>query len=78
MQEEYSRPRRFVGIGRKVSLLLGDRSAAQSFYERARVVSEADRDTKGAAETRALIAALGDKPGIRQSIPATSDSHAGQ
>jgi Tfp pilus assembly protein PilF len=54
-----------IGLGR-ASALRGDRGAARSFYERARVVSEADRDAKGAAEARALSEALGDKLQARQ------------
>ncbi len=33
---------------------------------------------KGAAEARSLIEALGDKPGSRQTQPASAESHAGQ
>lgn len=65
-----------IGLGR-ASALRGDNREARSFYERARVVSEADRDAKGAAEARALSEALGDKLQTRQS-PASSGSHAGQ
>jgi tetratricopeptide (TPR) repeat protein len=68
-----------VSLGR-LSALRGEHGAAKSFYERALAVSEADRDLKGATEARALIDALGDKPGSRQgpAVPATPDSHAGQ
>ncbi len=65
-----------IGLGR-ASALRGDRGAARSFYERALVVSEADRDAKGAAEARSLLEALGDKPGSRQTPPASAESHAG-
>jgi tetratricopeptide (TPR) repeat protein len=66
-----------IGLGR-ASALRGDHGAARSFYERALVVSEADRDPKGAAEARSLIEALGDKPGSRQTQPARTESRAGQ
>jgi len=49
-----------VGLGR-ASALGGDRDAARIYYERALVVSEADRDAKGAAAARALIETLGSK-----------------
>jgi hypothetical protein len=42
------------------------------------VVSEADRDAKGAPETRSLIEVLGGKPGSRQTQSASTESHAGQ
>jgi tetratricopeptide (TPR) repeat protein len=48
-----------IALGR-ASALRGDRAAARSFYERARAVSEADRDADGAAQARALIQALGE------------------
>jgi len=64
IDRELAAPRKIyldlIGLGR-ASALRGDRGAARSFYERARVVSEADRDAKGAAEARALSEALGDK-----------------
>ena len=66
-----------IGLGR-ASALRGDRGAARSFYERALVVSEADRDSKGAAEARSLIDSLADKSGSHQTQPAGTDSHAGQ
>jgi tetratricopeptide (TPR) repeat protein len=47
-----------VGLGR-ASALRGEREAARGYYERAVAVSEADRDEAGAAEARALAAALG-------------------
>jgi tetratricopeptide (TPR) repeat protein len=47
-----------VGLGR-ASALRGERDAARGYYERAVAVSEADRDAAGAAEARALAAALG-------------------
>jgi tetratricopeptide (TPR) repeat protein len=54
-----------VALGR-ASVLKGDRGAARSFYERARAVSEADRDAEGAAQARALIEALGETVQARQ------------
>jgi tetratricopeptide (TPR) repeat protein len=69
IDRELAAPRKIyldlIGLGR-ASALRGDRGAARSFYERARVVSEADRDVKGAAEARALSEALGDKLQARQ------------
>jgi tetratricopeptide (TPR) repeat protein len=69
IDRELAAPRKIyldlIGLGR-ASALSGDRGAARSFYERARVVSEADRDAKGAAEARALSEALGDKLQARQ------------
>ena len=53
-----------VGLGR-ASALRNERVAARAYYERARAVSEADRDAKGAAEARALIDALGSAAGSR-------------
>jgi tetratricopeptide (TPR) repeat protein len=50
-----------VGLGR-ASALGGERAAARTYYERALAVSEADRDTQGAAEVRDLIRALGNNP----------------
>ncbi len=47
-----------IGLGR-ASVLRGEREAARAYYERALAVSEADRDAAGAAEARALAAALG-------------------
>lgn len=47
-----------IGLGR-ASALHGEREAARGYYERAVAVSEADRDAAGAAEARALAAALG-------------------
>jgi len=71
IDRELAAPRKIyldlIGLGR-ASALRGDRGAARSFYERARVVSEADRDAKGAAEARALSEALGDK--LQASQPA--------
>jgi tetratricopeptide (TPR) repeat protein len=49
-----------IGLGR-ASALRGEREVARAYYERARVVSVADRDAAGAAEARALIDALGSK-----------------
>ncbi|HTQ73113.1 MAG TPA: tetratricopeptide repeat protein [Burkholderiales bacterium] len=57
-----------IALGR-ASALRGDRSAARSFYERARAVSEADRDTAGAAQARALIESLGETVQARQPSP---------
>jgi tetratricopeptide (TPR) repeat protein len=54
-----------IALGR-ASALRGDRAAARSFYERARAVSEADRNASGAAQARALIDALGDNVQARQ------------
>jgi tetratricopeptide (TPR) repeat protein len=54
-----------IALGR-ASALRGDRAAARSFYERARAVSEADRDADGAAQARALIEALGENVQARQ------------
>jgi hypothetical protein len=53
-----------VGLGR-ASALRGEREAARAYYERARVVSLADRDAAGTAEARALIDALGSTAGSR-------------
>lgn len=50
-----------VGLGR-ARALGGERAAAQTYYERALAVSEADRDALGAAEARDLIRALGNNP----------------
>ena len=49
-----------VGLGR-ASALGGENDAARTYYERALAVSEADRDARGAAATRALIEGLGGK-----------------
>lgn len=49
-----------VGLGR-ANALAGDNGAARTYYERAAAVSEADRDTKGAAAARALIEGLAAK-----------------
>lgn len=57
-----------IALGR-ASALRGDRGAARSFYERARAVSESDRDAEGAAQARALIDALGDNVQARQPAP---------
>jgi Tfp pilus assembly protein PilF len=54
-----------IALGR-ASALRGDRAAARSFYERARAVSEADRDAEGAAQARTLIEALGETVQARQ------------
>ncbi len=53
-----------IGLGR-ARALSGEHSAARAFYERALTVSEADRDTQGAAEARALIDAPGERPASR-------------
>lgn len=50
-----------VAMGR-ASALRGERALARTYYERALAVSEADRDSQGAAETRDLIKALVEKP----------------
>jgi tetratricopeptide (TPR) repeat protein len=47
-----------VGLGRAAALR-GERGPARAYYARALAVSEADRDAAGAAEARALAAALG-------------------
>jgi tetratricopeptide (TPR) repeat protein len=47
-----------VGLGR-AAVLRGEREPARTYYARALAVSEADRDAAGAAEARALAAALG-------------------
>jgi Tfp pilus assembly protein PilF len=54
-----------IALGR-ASALKGDRGAARAFYERARAVSEADRDAEGAAQARALLEGLGDNVQARQ------------
>src|SRR5262249_20591929 len=46
-----------IALGR-ASALKGDRPAARAFYERARAVSEADRDSACAARASTLIEAL--------------------
>jgi len=51
-----------LGLGR-ASALGGDRVAARLYYERALAVSEADRDSKGAADVRALMDSLGGPAG---------------
>jgi len=72
IDKEMAAPRKIfldlVGLGR-ASALKGDRGAARSYYERARAVSEADRDAEGAAKARALIEALGDNMQARQPSP---------
>jgi len=69
IDRELAAPRKIyldlIALGR-ASALRGDRAAARSFYERARAVSEADRDTDGAAQARALIQALGENVQARQ------------
>jgi hypothetical protein len=45
--------------------LRGEREPARGYYARALAVSEADRDAAGAAEARALAAALGGAAGSR-------------
>jgi tetratricopeptide (TPR) repeat protein len=57
-----------IALGR-ASALKGDRSAARSYYDRARAVSEADGDPEGAARARTLIEALGDNVQARQPSP---------
>lgn len=65
IDQELALPRKIyldlVGLGR-ASTLGGDRAAARAYYERARAVSEADRDAQAAVEVRDLLRALGDKP----------------
>jgi len=73
MDRELGLPRKIyldlIALGR-ASALLGDRAAARSFYERARAVSEADRDAAGTAQAKALIDALGDTMQAKQPSPA--------
>jgi tetratricopeptide (TPR) repeat protein len=57
-----------IALGR-ASASRGDRGAARGYFERARAVSEADRDADGAARARALIEALGDNVQARQPSP---------
>ncbi|MGC2519376.1 MAG: hypothetical protein WA373_09770 [Burkholderiales bacterium] len=68
IDRELAAPRKIyldlIGLGR-ARALRGESSAARTFYERALTVSEADRDTQGAAEARALVDALGEKPASR-------------
>jgi len=72
IDKEMAAPRKIyldlVGLGR-ASALKGDRGAARSYYERARAVSEADRDPEGAAKARTLIEGLGDNMQARQPSP---------
>ncbi|HET7765055.1 MAG TPA: tetratricopeptide repeat protein [Burkholderiales bacterium] len=72
IDRELAAPRKIyldlVALGR-ASALRGDRGAARSYYERARAVSEAARDSEGAAQARALIDALGDTVQARQPSP---------
>jgi Tfp pilus assembly protein PilF len=69
IDRELAAPRKIyldlIALGR-ASALRGDRGAARSFYERARAVSEADRDADGAAQASALIQALGESAQARQ------------
>jgi tetratricopeptide (TPR) repeat protein len=58
-----------IALGRAAALR-GDRGAARAYYERARAVSEADRDSDGASQARALIEALGETVQARQPSPA--------
>jgi tetratricopeptide (TPR) repeat protein len=57
-----------IALGR-ASALKGDRGAARAYYERARAVSEADRDPEGAAKARGMMEALGDNVQARQPSP---------
>ena len=68
-----------VALGR-AKALGGDRKAALSYYERAFVVSDAARDSRGAAEARALIEAINERRDTDSSgtPAATVESHAGQ
>src|SRR5215467_5248585 len=69
IDRELAAPRKIyldlIALGR-ASALRGDRAAARSYYERARAVSEADRDAEGAAQARGLIEALGETVQARQ------------
>ena len=69
IDRELAAPRKIyldlIALGR-ASALRGDRAAARSYYERARAVSEADRDAEGAAQARALIQSLGESVQARQ------------
>ncbi|HET7199624.1 MAG TPA: tetratricopeptide repeat protein [Burkholderiales bacterium] len=64
LDRELAAPRKIyldlIGLGR-ASALKGDRGAERAFYERARAVSEADRDADGAAQARTLIDGLDNK-----------------
>jgi tetratricopeptide (TPR) repeat protein len=72
IDKELAAPRKIyldlIALGR-ASTLKGDRGAARAFYERARAVSEADRDAAGAARASTLIEALGDNVQARQPSP---------
>jgi len=72
IDKELTSPRKIyldlIALGR-ASALKGDRGAARAYYERARAVSEADRDAAGAARASALIEALGDNMQARQPSP---------
>ena len=72
IDKELAAPRKIyldlIALGR-TSALKGDRSGARSYYERARAVSEADRDADGAARAVALIDALEDNVQARQPSP---------
>ena len=48
-----------IGLG-NAARLRGEPAQARSYYERAAAVGEADRDSRAAAEARALIQALGE------------------
>jgi tetratricopeptide (TPR) repeat protein len=69
IDRELAAPRKIyldlIALGR-ASALRGDRAAARSYYERARAVSEADRDAEGAAQARSLIQSLGESVQARQ------------
>jgi tetratricopeptide (TPR) repeat protein len=72
IDRELAAPRKIyldlVALGR-ASALRGDRGAARAYYERARAVSEAARDSEGAAQARALIDALGETVQAKQPSP---------
>ena len=72
IDKDLSAPRKIyldlIALGR-ASAVKGDRAAARSYYERARAVSEADRDAAGAARASALIEGLGDNVQARQPSP---------
>lgn len=69
IDREIAAPRKIyldlIALG-QASALRGDPGAARSYYERARAVSEADRDADGAAQARALIHGLDENVQARQ------------
>jgi tetratricopeptide (TPR) repeat protein len=62
IDRELASPRKIwldlVWLGR-ISVLRGERESALAYYERALTVSEAEKDTRGAAEVRGLMRSLG-------------------